>query len=245
MKVLGLLLLIMVLVPIASADDTDWVAVGDMIVPRAAVVEPGVDIKGIKKVGVRLWPNGIIRYQFASNVSESQRRLFLNSCAGMGEYADVQCLPRRSQDQNYVIVQGTSDNVCGSSYLGVYGGGQPLKIRCWRSRTIQHELMHAFGMTHEHNRIDRDNYIQVVWNNIDPAIQYAFRKISAGGASHTLSYYDFDSLLHYDSRSGSANGGIVMYRKDLGPNNGFITQSNVMSYGDHYFLYALYGGVKP
>ncbi len=216
-----------------------------MIVPRDAIVDSWIGVQAVKQVNIRLWPNGILRYRFSSNVSESRRRLFLNSCAEMGEFANIQCLPKRSQDNDYLLVQDTTDNVCGSSYLGRFGGGQPLKIRCWRSRTIQHELMHALGVSHEHNRVDRDDYIEMVWDNISPTLQSAFRKISLGQVSHMLSYYDYDSIMHYGSRSGSANGGLVFYRKDRGPQNGYITQSNVMSYGDHYFLYYLYGGERP
>ncbi len=244
MKLLCKILLAMLVTITAQAEET-WVWVGDVKVPESMIVSEGVDAEGTKKSGVRLWKDGIIRYRFANNVSHYRRQLFLQSCLEMGEFANVQCLPRRAQDSDYVYVQHTNNNVCGSSYLGRYGGAQPLKINCWRSRTIQHELMHALGVSHEHNRMDRDQYITIVWENISPSLHSNYRKLSGGQTSHLLSYYDYDSIMHYGSRSGSANGGVVMYRRDLGPQNGYISQTNVMSYGDHYFLYALYGGVKP
>ena len=33
---------------------------------------------------------------------------------------------------------------------------------------VFHEIMHAVGFYHEHNRPDRDNFVTVIWDNIEP-----------------------------------------------------------------------------
>ena len=229
-------------------EQNDLTQIGDMIVESDWVlnqdvdsVDDGVSSQYVLK-RVRPWINGVLRYQFSKNVNNRERQEFLNYCAEMGEFADVRCLPKRQQDKDYVFIEKTNENLCGLSYLGRYGGKQPLKIRCWRKRTIQHELMHAFGVAHEHKRMDRDDYISIQWDNLDDRFRSQYYKVTLDQVALYLNYYDFDSILHYDSYSGSKNGRIVFYRTD---NKSTVKQSNKMSFGDHYTLYALYGGTPP
>lgn len=228
-----------------SAEDTQYVLVGDMYVPAESIVTDDFVTRGLKQKSVNLWDQGIIRYRFASNISSAHRNLFLQSCYEMGEFADIQCLPKRSSDSHYIYVTHTNKNICGSSHLGRRGGKQDLKIKCWRRRTIQHELMHAFGISHEQNRPDRDEFITLLWQNVQPSVRFNYSKVSIGGASHYLNYYDFDSIMHYGSHSGAVAGKVAFYRTDYGPQNGIMYQRDEMSFGDHYILYALYGGQRP
>ena len=58
---------------------------------------------------------------------------------------------------------------CASS-IGRKGGLQNLYIgsACKSLSTILHEMMHAIGFLHEHTREDRDNYIELKFENIKP-----------------------------------------------------------------------------
>ena len=225
-------------------EDQEWIQVGDMYVPVDSSNENEAGLRGVKKSNVRLWRNGIIHYQFSPGVTQARRQMFVQACEEMSEFASVKCIPR-SSERDHIYVQNTTRNICGSSFLGRRGGRQDFTIKCWGFRTIQHELMHAFGLSHEHNRMDRDDYITINWQNITPGLEHNYLKISIANTSHVLNYYDFDSIMQYDSFGGTSNGGIVMYRTDLGPNRGRLRRSNVMSFGDHYILYALYGGERP
>ncbi len=224
--------------------DADYEWVGDMLVPKDMLVDY-VSLRGYKQKGIKTWYQGVMPIAFSSNVSQTRRNEFFKYCEEMGEFADVQCVPRRSFDSDYVYVQITNASYCGSSYLGKFGGKQPLKIRCWRKRTIQHELMHAYGISHEHNREDRDDHLTLLWDNMSSSAKNSYKKIKFSQMSHRLNIYDIDSIMHYGSYSGSANGKPVFYVTARGPVAGIMDQTNEMSYGDHLILWALYGGERP
>ncbi len=66
-----------------------------------------------------------------------------------------------------------------------------------------HELGHALGFYHEHQRPDRDVYVRVHFQNILPTARSRFEKrrdIASLGAS-----YDYGSVMHYGLFSYSDN----------------------------------------
>lgn len=60
--------------------------------------------------------------------------------------------------------------LCSSCYspVGRTGGSQEVALgdACLNHGTIQHEILHALGLWHEQSRSDRDDFIQVMWDNI-------------------------------------------------------------------------------
>ena len=60
-----------------------------------------------------------------------------------------------------------------SSYVGRIGGRQTISIgnsdgsiTC-KHGNIVHEIAHALGFFHEHSRPDRDQYVSVLWKNVE------------------------------------------------------------------------------
>lgn len=230
---------------LSESESTTERRVGDMIITPEQMEPQKINEKGLHLKLVQTWPDGIVRYQFDPIISSDKRQLFMKSCVGLGKFAQVQCLPKRTHDPDYIYITTTNENFCGLSNIGRIGGRQNLRIKCWQQRTIQHELMHALGISHEHNRPDRDSYLTINWENISTHLKNDFAKVNHFSVNKMLDVYDFNSIMHYSSYAGSNNGNIVLYQKQKGPQKGQIQQSNHLSYYDHYTLYILYGGEKP
>ena len=62
--------------------------------------------------------------------------------------------------------------------------------------TIQHEFLHALGAFHVQSRPDRDDYVEIKWDNIQESQKHNFKKHSSA-----LTYgiaYDPLSIMHYE-----------------------------------------------
>ena len=79
---------------------------------------------------------------------------------------------------------------------------------------IQHELLHVLGLFHEHSRPDRDQYVDILWDNIDPAFELNFKK---GTDEYMETFglpYDYKSLMHYPKNAFSNNGNYTIISKE-------------------------------
>jgi hypothetical protein len=68
---------------------------------------------------------------------------------------------------------------------------------------VTHDIGHVFGLIHEHQRPDRDTYVEVRPENAQSGFAYAFDLLATG---RNLGEYDFDSLMHYHATAYSGNG---------------------------------------
>ena len=89
------------------------------------------------------------------------------------------------------------------AYLGATLG-LPIKLDryCLESvGQLAHELGHIIGLHHEHQRNDRDHYIEILWSNIRGPHKY--------GKVHTYytyasTRYDLGSIMHYSPYNSDA-----------------------------------------
>ena len=66
---------------------------------------------------------------------------------------------------------------------------------------IVHELMHAIGFEHEHNRSDRDRYVNIKWGNMKEKAKESYKKKNF--RNYNIGDYDFCSIMHYSPYQGS------------------------------------------
>ena len=108
---------------------------------------------------------------------------------------------------------------------------------CFTIRTVLHELGHAIGFYHEHQRPDRDNYITVHRDNIIPGIyDRGFATEKPSDVDSLGVEYDYESIMHYSPRAFSKDGSLTLeakgnntintFRSDLSPLD--ILQTNLL-----------------
>lgn len=73
--------------------------------------------------------------------------------------------------------------------------------------------MHACGFTHEQNREERDQYVDIIRNNIKAGYENNFEKVSPGTTSGFGTTYDYGSVMHYSDHAFSNNGQATIVNK--------------------------------
>jgi len=174
----------------------------------------------------RRWPDATIPYVISSEFSQHERSVIAKA---MQEYHQRTCIrfrPRTSEKAYIHIMKGSG---CSSS-VGRTGSRQTVSLGngCVYAGIVMHELMHASGFWHEQSRADRDEYVQINWENIMTGMEYNFLKYDLRKIDHLGAKYDTCSVMHYGPTSFAKSWGkktIVSRHKDdkckLGQRKGF------------------------
>jgi len=96
----------------------------------------------------------------------------------MDDYHKYTCIrfkPYTGEESDYIRI--TAGNTGCWSSVGRIGGRQDVNLQvpgCLTQKgTVIHELMHAVGFLHEHSRYERDDYVDILWDNISNGVYLA------------------------------------------------------------------------
>ncbi|CAG0915470.1 unnamed protein product [Notodromas monacha] len=192
------------------------------------------------------WPNSVMYYEIHESLAD-HRDIIMSA---MDEYHENTCLrfEERNGDEsieNYVLLRGDISGC--SSYKGMrVSGFQEVKLHvpgCIYKGTIMHELMHAAGFWHEHQRFDRNDYVRIAFENVEAGKEHNFdiadltESQNVGDVS-----YNFDSIMHYELTAFSVNDErtIVPIGEFENEDPGNVWNQNYMSQGDIDQINAVY-----
>lgn len=191
------------------------------------------------------WTNGIVYYSISSafDAYPSERQKIVNAINHWMSNTSLRFIQRTNQPNYIGFERVWNESYTGASQgIGMQSGYQYIKLDAadpFDLKTVIHEIGHAVGLYHEQSRADRNDFIQVYTENMSDPYQFQ-TYIERNQPGTDVGSFDWNSIMLYDSYSGSKNGGATMLRKpNLDP---FYTFFNTtLSMGDLDGVASIYG----
>ncbi|WP_308991877.1 M12 family metallopeptidase [Mariniflexile litorale] len=208
--------------------DSLLVIEGDIIIGKIEDFQVQT-MAAIKGEGV-LWKDGIIPYEIKNG--HPKEILIKKAIKYLNNETNLKLIEKGSKDIDYI--RFVKSNGC-SSWVGKQGEEQIIKVGDCSFGSIVHEILHAAGFYHEQARTDRDEYIEIVWDNVQSDEKHNFMKyIDRGEEGEDIGEYDYNSVMHYDSMGFSSknNNKTILIRKPPGNEKTIIGQRKGLSSND-------------
>nr|WCC59848.1 astacin-like metallopeptidase 2 isoform X1 [Hottentotta saulcyi] len=183
------------------------------------------------------WPMGKIPYMIKNRLADELMLLIRKAILHYEKYTCIRFVFRTYEVDFVLIFEGSG---C-YSYVGKKGGEQSLSLdrRCGHFPIIVHEFGHLIGLHHEHNRVDRDDYLLIHWENMKKGMKKQFIKVNRSNAD-TTEKFDYKSIMLYGENAFSKDG----ISKTMEAKNGMhleqLEEKSGLSTSDRFKINKLY-----
>lgn len=177
--------------------------IGDVLVLKSDYHQRNLALETSK-----LWPNGNIYYNFKSDFQPLRKSFIVEKMNELESISNFSLSFIQHTNQNYWIEISEFQEGCYANIGRIPVNNQPQMINigfgCLSNSIVKHELMHAIGFQHEQSRVDRNAFVDIIYQNIEDGFEDNF-DIALGTETQGLNY-DYNSILHYNKDAFSKNG---------------------------------------
>ncbi|XP_054289631.1 uncharacterized protein LOC129004936 [Macrosteles quadrilineatus] len=170
----------------------------------------------VLKQGVDYWPEAVVPVSIGPGFGFKDMNILKKALRIIEDKTCIRFPPRQENHTSYVELKGDLGYGECWSYLGRISGNQTLSLGegCVNLHHALHEICHALGLVHQHSSPDRDDYINIHWENIDPDFVEWFDKYTWDEYTDFGLGYDYYSVMHYSAYIASSNGKPTLSAKD-------------------------------
>ncbi|MBH49096.1 MAG: hypothetical protein CME71_13090 [Halobacteriovorax sp.] len=183
--------------------DGEWaIAYGDQLVGKAEELIRLEQDGGILKIPKPVfWKDGVVPYALSTSIPPAQVAE-IKKVMDLFTAKTALTFRVKQSEEDYIVFK--SGGLHCYSHVGKIGGAQEVVLApdC-KAPQITHELMHAIGFYHEQSRLDRDEYIMIMWENIEEKFHEQFKKIPPLHFSIEDTDFDIESIMMYPPQAFS------------------------------------------
>jgi hypothetical protein len=147
------------------------------------------------------WPKGIIPYDLSKLTEDQAAQVKEAMRLWMDTGANIKFIPRTTETE-YIHFTGKTDAGNNTTFNGFRKGAR-LEVNItafwWRQGPWMpaHELGHALGFHHEHQRWDRDRYVTIHYEHIKARREVDYDWVPKTNWIVHSANYDYRSIMHY------------------------------------------------